>query len=131
MGIIDSALNQMNTSAITLKEIAAAAGCSPRAAAAVLNPSNGNVRVGKATHQRVLEIAQEMGYRRNEFARAMSTGQSHVIGLLTSVSTPETIHRIMGGVLDEAAAHGYVTKILRLPYDATPEQVLEEVSARV
>ncbi|HEX8236954.1 MAG TPA: LacI family DNA-binding transcriptional regulator [Abditibacteriaceae bacterium] len=117
----------MNTSAATLKEIAAAAGCSPRAAAAVLNPSNGTVRVGKATHQRVLDIAQELGYRRNEFARAMSIGQSHVIGLLTSESSSETISRIMGGALDEAVAQGYVTKILRLPYDAAPEQVSEGV----
>lgn len=131
MGIIDSPLNQMNTSAITLKEIAAAAGCSPRAAAAVLNPSNGNVRVGKETQQRILDIAQELGYRRNEFARAMSIGQSHVIGFLTSERTSDTVSRILQGALDEATAQGYVTKILRLPYDGSPEEILEEVSARV
>jgi DNA-binding LacI/PurR family transcriptional regulator len=117
----------MNTSVATLKEIAAAAGCSPRAAAAVLNPTNGNVRVGKETHQRVLEIAQELGYRRNEFARAMSIGQSHVIGILTSVSTSETMSRIMEGALEEAATHGYVSKILRLPYYATLKQVSDGV----
>jgi DNA-binding LacI/PurR family transcriptional regulator len=85
------------------------------------------LRVGKDTQQRVMEIAQEMGYRRNEFARAMSIGQSHVIGVLISVSSSETINRIMEGALEEAAAHGYVSKILRLPYYATLKQVSDRV----
>lgn len=117
----------MTKSTATLKEIAAAAGCSPRAVAAVLNPSSGNVRVGEGTKQRVQQIAQELGYRRNEFARAMVIGQSRVIGLLTSVGNSETVVRIMEGALDEAAAQGYVTKILRLPYFATPQQVHDVV----
>ncbi len=117
----------MLKSVVTLKEIAAAAGCSPRAAAAVLNPSNGNVRVGQETQRRVLESAQQLGYRRNEMARAMVTGKSHVIGLLTSIGISETIMRIVEGALDEAAAQGYITKFLRLPFHATPEQVHEVV----
>jgi DNA-binding LacI/PurR family transcriptional regulator len=71
------------------------------------------------------------GYRRNEFARAMSIGQSHVIGFLTSERTSDTVSRILQGALDEATAQGYVTKILRLPYDGSPREIIEEVSARV
>ena len=110
-----------------LKQIAAAAGCSPRAVAAVLGSGSGTVRVGEATRQRVLQAADELGYRRNELARAMATGQSRVLGVLTSVGNAEPIMRIMEGALDEAAAQGYVTKILRLPYQATAEQVHEVV----
>jgi DNA-binding LacI/PurR family transcriptional regulator len=57
----------------------------------------------------------------------MSIGQSHVIGVLTSVSSSETINRIMEGALEEAAAQGYVSKILRLPYHATLKQVSDGV----
>jgi LacI family transcriptional regulator len=117
----------MNKTSVTIKEIAGVAGCSPRAAAAVLSPGGGTVRVGGETQRRVLEIAREMGYRRNELARAMVSGKSNVIGLLTSVGGSETVMRIIEGALDEAAARGYITKILRLPYYATLEQVREGV----
>jgi DNA-binding LacI/PurR family transcriptional regulator len=68
-----------------------------------------------------------MGYRRNELARAMVSGKSNVVGLLTSVGGSETVMRIIEGALDEAAARGYITKILRLPYYATLEQVRDGV----
>jgi DNA-binding LacI/PurR family transcriptional regulator len=50
---------------------------------------------------------------------------------LTCERTSDTVSRILQGALDEATAQGYVTKILRLPYDGSPREIIEEVSARV
>lgn len=102
----------MVSSPVSLKEIAAVAGCSPRVAAAVLNPGNSNIRVGEATQQRILATASELGYRPNGLAQAMATGKSQVLGVLVEAELIEHRALMLSGAIEAAALHGYLLKVL-------------------
>lgn len=102
----------MVTSPVSLKEIAAAVGCSPRVAAAVLNPGNSNIRVGEATQQRIIATASEMGYRANGLAQAMATGKSRVLGVTMESGPIEHRGWMLSGAIEAAALQGYFIKVL-------------------
>jgi DNA-binding LacI/PurR family transcriptional regulator len=69
---------------VTLKQIAARAGCSVTAVSKTLNGARGTASVGEATRQRVLAIAEELGYRPNYLARALQSGRTHTLGLVVA-----------------------------------------------
>jgi LacI family transcriptional regulator len=113
---------------VTMNDIAARAGVSQTTVSFVLSGRENGVKLSEETRQRVLSVAQEMGYQRNELARAMVTGKSRVIGLLNyDTDQQEHIWAMLGGALDEAALHGYATKIVHLPFDGSREEVLEVI----
>ena len=67
----------------SMHDVAARAGVSHQTVSRVLNDFPG-IRPG--TRQRVLDVIEEMGYRRNYAARTLATGKSQAIGVLA----PET-----------------------------------------
>ncbi len=67
----------------TIASIAQAAQVSRASVYAVLNASkNTNIRVGEGIQKRILAVARELGYVRNEGARALVTGKSGTIGVM-------------------------------------------------
>ncbi len=74
---------------ITLKAIAERAGVSSMTVSAALSGKSGNVLISEATRRRVLDLAQEMGYRPNVAARTLVTGRTNQIAFWTQgVSNP-------------------------------------------
>jgi LacI family transcriptional regulator, galactose operon repressor len=65
--------------AVTMKDIAERAGVSAMTVSAVLSGKSKNVFVSETTRQRVSGLAQELGYRPNQMARALVTGRTHAI----------------------------------------------------
>lgn len=63
-----------------MRDVAAAAGVSAQTVSRVLSE---HPNVQQSTRRRVLAAVEELGYRRNNTARALVTGQSKTIGLLT------------------------------------------------
>jgi LacI family transcriptional regulator len=111
-----------------MQEIARRAGVSTATVSYVLN---NRVRKGSsisdATRQRVLDIAEELGYRRNELAHAVKTGKNRMIGLLLANRAPrlaEFLSHITYGVLDEAEEQNFTIKILRFR-DEQMERTIE------
>ncbi|MBX3064764.1 MAG: LacI family DNA-binding transcriptional regulator [Anaerolineae bacterium] len=75
-------------SKVTIKDIAQKAGVSVTAVSfAFNNPS----RLGGATVQRILEVADELGYTPDPVARSMSTGRTGTLGILVPQPIPEII----------------------------------------
>ncbi|MBI5831095.1 MAG: LacI family DNA-binding transcriptional regulator [Armatimonadetes bacterium] len=68
---------------VTLKQIAERAGCSVTAVSKTLNGARGTAAVSEETQKRVWAIAQEMGYTPNYMARALQSGRSNCIGLVS------------------------------------------------
>lgn len=64
----------------SMADVAAVAGVSHQTVSRVLN-NKGSVR--EETRQRILKVMTEMGYRRNESARALASSQSRLVGVLT------------------------------------------------
>jgi DNA-binding LacI/PurR family transcriptional regulator len=105
---------------VTILDIARVAGVTD---ATVSNVLNSKGRTSEATRQRVMEAATELGYRRNELARAVVTGKSRIIGVLTHTRMSEGLLRTLAGALGEAADHGYSTKLMHLPHDTDESEV--------
>ncbi len=65
--------------AVTLKDIATKAGVSQAAVSIALGSSG---RIAEATRERILKIAQDLGYRPNLLVQGIQTGRTQTIGLL-------------------------------------------------
>ncbi len=68
---------------VTVLEIARKAKVSRAAAYAAINSTKGStIGISQEKRKRVLEVAREMGYVRNELARSLVTGKTYTIGVL-------------------------------------------------
>ena len=100
---------------ITMNDVAQRAGVSRTTVSLVFNnrrPRGGGIP--EITQQRVMSAAAFLGYRHNALARAVVHGKNLMLGFLAWDMEEEYIGRILGGALDEANAHGYTLKVLRL-----------------
>jgi DNA-binding LacI/PurR family transcriptional regulator len=96
---------------ITMTDIAKQAGVSRSTASFVLSNGQMASRISAETRQRVLDVAQELGYRPNGLARAVAAGKNYVIGYLKT-GMLEQEYRIIDGVLEGSAEAGYLVKML-------------------
>jgi LacI family transcriptional regulator len=95
----------------TMADIAKRAGVSRSTASFVLNNRQAELRISAKTRQKVLDAARELGYVRNELARAVGSGKNFVLGYLkTAVGEQESL--LMEGVLRAASEAGYLLKLL-------------------
>lgn len=66
----------------TLKEIAAKANVHLTTVSSILNQSKGNSRCSEATRKKVLEVAQKMGYVRNQLANRLRSRRNNTVCLI-------------------------------------------------
>lgn len=92
----------MTSRRVTQADVAARAGVSPTMVSLVLNARPGT-RFSEAAIERVSRAAQELGYRPNLTARALSTRRTHAIGFVSdnAAISPET-SALMKGALHAA-----------------------------
>ena len=90
--------------AATLKEVALRSGFSIRTVSRALN---GLEDVSVETRQKVLVVAEELGYRPSLLARALVTRHSRTIGLVIPHLTNPFFAELAQGVFDTAHQHGY------------------------
>jgi LacI family transcriptional regulator len=83
------------------------------------------VRISDNTRQRVMETASELGYRRNELARAMITGKNRMLGFWVMQSNREPVVRILSGAMKEADANDYFIKMIGFDNGSLDERTLE------
>ncbi len=76
----------METDMVTLKNVAEQAGVSITTASFVLNGRGREMKISQPCSKRVMEAAQELGYRKNFLARALSIGKPMTIGLVMRAS---------------------------------------------
>lgn len=67
-------------STVGIRDIAEAAGVSISTVSAILNNKADRVRIAAETRQRVIEIAQRLGYQPNLFAAALRSNRTGIIG---------------------------------------------------
>ena len=95
----------------TSHDIAKAAGVSQSTVSLVLR---GDIRgrVSSATQARVLEAANQLGYRPNEAARALKSGQSRFIGLMVPDVADPYFVQVLRGAQSAAQSFGYSVVLL-------------------
>jgi LacI family transcriptional regulator len=96
----------------SIKDIAKKAGVSISTASYALN---GVPKVGKETRDRILQIASELNYVPNSFAKSLKTHKTHVIGLFLSHMDSPYYFEIIQGIDEIMRDSGYdfiIAKIL-------------------
>lgn len=98
---------------ISLKDIAREAGVSTATASVVLSGKNGGVvRVGEETRERILTVAQNLGYMPNPAARSLVGGINHMIAIFTyegifPIEQHDFYYPFLLGIEKEAEVYGY------------------------
>jgi LacI family transcriptional regulator len=114
----------------TLRDVARLAGVHPGTVSRALNPQTRGL-VNERTARRVLEAAQELGYRPNPIARGLRTNRSHTIGVLVPDLMNPLFAAVVRGIEDGLREAGYTPLIANTDNDAERERVtFEAMSAR-
>ena len=98
----------------TIVDVAKKAGVSQGTVSCVLNARTSNIAISQKTKARVLQAAADLGYRRDEIARAMINGRLSMVGVAVPAVNREVIGAILEGVFDVAEEFNYFIKVLRI-----------------
>src|SRR5690349_1438501 len=114
---------------VTIADVAEAAGVSKTAVSFAFNNPE---RLGQATLERVLGVAQDLGYTPHPAARALSTKRSGTIGLLVpqrlaTVFGNPFVSELIQGLGEQCDEHD-LTLLLVPPLDGSLEQAIRMVS---
>lgn len=105
----------MESRRATLKDVARAAGVSITTVSVVLNDKRDGVRVTEQTRRRVREVADELGYRPNQTARALREQSSRALGFLSDrVTTTPYAVAMIAAAQDLAADHGHLLVVVNI-----------------
>jgi LacI family transcriptional regulator, galactose operon repressor len=105
----------MENMAITLKDIAKEAAINVGSVSHVLNNHSKAQELRQETRERILKIANKLGYHRNELARSIATGSSNVIAFISSdMGAIEYTGRIQKSVFQTASKLNYSVSFYQL-----------------
>ncbi|WP_328460160.1 LacI family DNA-binding transcriptional regulator [Streptomyces sp. NBC_00448] len=108
------AASRAGRGAVTIEDVAKAAGVSRQTVSNVLN-APARVRAGTLT--RVQAAIEELGYRPDQSARSLRTGERRTLAYLAPVDSPSDPNPLMGGFLealvDAAGDEGYRILLFR------------------
>lgn len=88
----------------TIKDIALAAGVSPRAVSAALNDTG---RVSPATRERVRSLARQLNYRPNVMARALVRSRTYMVGAVFPYANVSFFNEIISGIEARCTERNY------------------------
>lgn len=115
---------------VTLRDVARVAGVHPGTVSRALNEET-RALVNEETARRVLEVAEELGYRPNPIARGLKTNRSYTVGVLIPDLTNPLFPPIVRGIEDRLAQDGYTSLIANTENDAERERIdFEAMRAR-
>jgi DNA-binding LacI/PurR family transcriptional regulator len=85
-------------SKINIKTLSSILGVSPSTISRVLNGQAEKYRIAAQTRDRIIEKAEELGYRQNYFAHSLNTGRTFNIGMVFANNIDSFLGAIMEGV---------------------------------
>ncbi|MDV7354577.1 LacI family DNA-binding transcriptional regulator [Rhodococcus oxybenzonivorans] len=101
---------------VTMSDVARKAGVSSAAVSYALSGAPG---VSEERRQRILVIAEEMGFRPNRIARELRAGTTKAIGLLLADIANPFYTEVAGGVVAAAAEEGYEVFVSHVGVDGS------------
>ena len=105
---------------VTLEEIAKVSGFSVPTVSRAL--TNSKYPINPATRQRIVEVAQTLGYKPNLAARSLRTEQTSTIGVVVDDISSPFVPPIVRGIQDYLKDFNYVTLIINSDWDPQVEQ---------
>ena len=121
------------TANVTLKTVAATAGCSIAVASTVLNGSRGNTKVSDAMRRRILELAAELGYHPNFASQSLKTRRSMTLGIYVQPKSWRSLSNdyemaIFRGVEQAARDRNYDLLVLNISSRNLPDICAEQIA---
>lgn len=104
---------------VTLKDVARASGLS---LATVSNALAGRSSVKDETREKLLRVAEDLGYRSSSLARSLRTGKTGSIGFLIADITAPYYTEVIRGAEDVLLENGYFLLIGNSDYEAARER---------
>ncbi len=89
----------------TLKQIAAATGVHTSTVSRALDPHKRHL-VADDVAERIVHLAQSLGYQPNRVATSLRTGRSHLIGVLLPDIANPVFAPILSGIAEALASEG-------------------------
>ena len=89
---------------ITIGDVSAKAGVAKSTVSRVFNNDK---RVSEETAEKVLKVAEELGYNPNSIARALSAGQTKIIAVVLPQTWQPYFSKLLSGMEDIAEQSGY------------------------
>ncbi|WP_377267327.1 LacI family DNA-binding transcriptional regulator [Peterkaempfera sp. SMS 1(5)a] len=89
---------------VTIDDVARSTGVSRQTVSRAINDKP---EIDPATRQRILSVAQEMGYRPSRFARGMVRQSTTTLGLVIADVLNPFFPEVVAGVLEAADARGW------------------------
>jgi len=111
----------MRTS-VTIRDVARLAEVHPGTVSRALNEQTRGL-VNPETAERVIRVAEQLGYRPNPIARGLKTNRSYTVGVLIPDLTNPLFPPIMRGIEDRLADAGYTLLIVNTDNDAERERI--------
>ena len=111
---------------MTIRDVARLADVHPGTVSRALNEQTRGL-VNSETAQRVIEAAEQLGYRPNPIARGLKTNQSFMVGALIPDLTNPLFPPIMRAIEDRLAQDGYT--LLTVNTDNDPDRERRHVEA--
>jgi LacI family transcriptional regulator, repressor for deo operon, udp, cdd, tsx, nupC, and nupG len=96
-------VDERSTRPVTIYDVARVAGVAPSTVSRAFSRPG---RVNAATAERIRQVAEDLGYRANPLARALSTSRSHMIALVVSDVANPFYSEIIRGAQATAAQAG-------------------------
>jgi LacI family transcriptional regulator len=109
----------------TLRDVAEGAGVHAATVSRALNPATRRL-VNDATAERVIRVAQQLGYRPNPIARSLKTARSSSVGLVIPDLTNPLFPPIVRGIESVLGSAGYNAWIVNTDNDLAREMALVE-----
>lgn len=103
---------------LTIREVAEAAGVSTQTVSRVIN---NRPDVAPETFARVRQIISDTGYSPNMFARGLTQGRSHTLGIVAYGLEYFGPSRVLTGIEQQAAAMGYSISLNLIHEPETPD----------
>src|SRR5690554_1173087 len=120
----------MQKSRATIKDVARRSGVHPSTVSRVLSPSTRSM-VSRELAEKILSIAEELGYRRNPLASGLRTRRSYTVGVLIPDLTNPVFPPIVRGVERTLAAQGFTAVLADSAHDEENAlAILENMSSR-
>jgi LacI family transcriptional regulator len=107
---------------VTLRDVARLADVHPGTASRALNEQTRSL-VNDETARRVLEAAEQLGYRPNPIARGLKTNRSYTVGVLIPDLTNPLFPPILRGIEDRLEEDGYTPLIANTDNDPERERI--------
>jgi LacI family transcriptional regulator len=103
---------------VTIREVAEQCELSPTTVSMVLNQTPMASQIPEATKQRILRVAEGMGYQPNPFAQALRSRHSHTIGVMVPDIADPYCAQILRGIENSFSQSNYLPFLVDIQNDS-------------